>query len=233
MPNKLLRSPQNITSTGGSGAVESARLIIEIDDVVRYTLVKPSIGTAAVVFEVGELCRDYLNLTFNGTYAQSIAGLKLEFILTFWDGVNATGNIVNTYQPAAQYGYDGYGIFVEGNSPNLPNNATCISNYTQTSGGTKTYTIFAPLSYGGRIPSLNSTGTAIFYESFSTSGTTKQLQNGQVVNIKRYECSKYDDGLQIFFVNKYGAIQEEWFTLKNVEAIKSRREQYNLSLIHI
>lgn len=232
MPNKLLRSPQNITSTGGTSAVKSAQLTIEIDNVLRYTIIKPSAGTAAVVFEYAELCRDYLNLTFNGSYANSIDGLKIELEIKFFDGLNGTGNLVNTYTPPVQYGYDGYGVFVEGSSPTIANSQTCISNYTQVSGGTKTYTIYTPSSYGGRIPLLNSTGTAMLYESYSTSGNSHTLSNGDVINIVRYDCSRFDNGLQVFFVNKYGAIQQEWFTLKNTESIRGTSEKYNRNILN-
>jgi|TARA_R110000822_G_scaffold37950_2_gene105822 hypothetical protein len=233
MPNKLLRSPQNISSSGSTSAVQSAQLTITLDNAAapEYTIIKPSIGTATVVFEYAELCRDYLNLTFNGSYPSSINALKIDLEIKFFDGVNGTGSLVNTYTPPSQYGYDGYGVFVEGSSPTIPASETCISNYTQASGGAKTYTIYTPSGYSGKIPLLNSTGTAMLYESYSTNDGTKQLSNNDIINIIRYGCSRFGNGLQVFFVNKYGAIQQEWFTLKNIESIRSTSEKYNRNII--
>lgn len=81
------------------------------------------------------------------------------------------------------------------------------------------------------MPLLNSTGTQTLYESYATNATTKTLANGQLINIKRYGCNKYDV-VYIDFVNKWGAIQREYFTLKSVTKINAKREDYQSNILN-
>ena len=60
---RFLRSPIFITGTqaGGLSAIAS----LTIDSTLRYTLTKDADSSNRVTFEISELCRDYLDITFN------------------------------------------------------------------------------------------------------------------------------------------------------------------------
>ena len=105
-----LRSPQYKSITAGANSVYSL-CTITIGGVLRYTLRKESAPSTTVVFEIAELCRDYLDITYDGTYtAQTLT------IQTQVRAYNSTDGLVNgsTFN---DIGYDAYGTFMEGCSP--------------------------------------------------------------------------------------------------------------------
>lgn len=232
-----LRSPR-YRSTICTATHLSCKLVINIEGVDRYTIIKDSVANIKVLFEYAELCRDYLTVIWTGSYSgySPQEALEIRTTITFWAGANATGTQVTTGITGGgtitEYGYDSYSNFVEGYNKDIANSETLISNYTQTSGGTKTYTVYAPKNYGGTLPYLNSTGSEILYQSYGTLSSTITLGNGQLVNINRFGCNKFDV-VYIDFVNKYGAIQREYFTLKNVEKIKAKREDFKSNIMDI
>lgn len=65
MANILLRSPyyEYHPRAGAS----SAKLILQIEGVTRYTIIKDT-PTQTVLFEIAELAKDYLDITFAGSY---------------------------------------------------------------------------------------------------------------------------------------------------------------------
>ena len=232
-----LRSPRYRSSICSSAHL-SVQMTITISGVLRYTIIKDSIINIKNLFEYAELCRDYINISWTGSYSgySPQAGLTILTEIKYFSGANGTGTLVTTGitggGQVTQYGFDSYSNFVEGYNFDLKNSDTLISNYTETSGGTKTYTVYAPQYYGGTLPYLNSTGSEILYQSYGTLSSTITLGNGQLVNINRFGCNKFDV-VYIDFVNKYGAIQREYFTLKNVEKIKAKREDFKSNIMDI
>tara|TARA_R110001592_G_scaffold17922_3_gene75032 strand:+ start:2423 stop:3433 length:1011 start_codon:yes stop_codon:yes gene_type:complete len=236
MANRLLRSPQYITATAPATTL-SAKLIITIDGTVRYTLIKDVAAGAAALFEWAELARDYLDITFNNSYStQPVFAIVLD--LTFYPQANAGGTAISTSQQTHN-GFDGYGTFYEAANPEMSGTAfPAISNYSETTGGVKTYTMYAPKDVGIQIPSINA-GTIIY----NTSGynADSKIVEGVTVNIVRVDCTKYTaavgytetstNGFKVSFINKYGAIQSEFFTLKAVRDIKAKRQTYNSNTI--
>ena len=64
-----LRSPQYKTITAGANAAyTTCSITIDGAGSPQYVLRKNTSPSATVLFEISELCRDYLNITFNGTY---------------------------------------------------------------------------------------------------------------------------------------------------------------------
>jgi len=230
-----LRSPRYRDSVCTSAHL-SVQMTIKINTVLRYTIIKDSVASQKNLFEYAELCRDYIDITWTGSYSgySPQTGLVILTDIKYFAGANGTGSEVTSNVTGGgqvtQNGFDSYSNFVEGYNKTIANNETLLSNYTQTTGGVKTYTVYAPKSIGGTLPYLNSTGTQIIYQSYSTSGTSVTLGNNQVVNIERYGCNKYDV-VYIDFVNKYGAIQREYFTLKSVKKIKAKREDFKSNII--
>jgi len=246
MANRLLRSPQYITATqGNSGGttVKSSKLTITIEGTLRYTLVKDAVDGVPSTFEWAELARDYLDITFTGSYSTQPT-FTIALVLNFWDTANAQGSQVGGNSSQTHFGFDGYGTFYEAASPSMSGTEfPAISNYTQagsSSSGAKTYTMYAPKNIEVRVPSiLNGT---IVYNSSGYNGTSVVI-NGTTVTINRIDCTKFtstygytelngsSQGFIVSFINKYGAIQSEFFTLKTIRDIKAKRETFNSNTI--
>ena len=206
MANRLIRSPQYITQTSSNSSVKSAKLEISIANNIEYTLIKDATQNVPVLFEWSELARDYLDITYTGGTPSTQAVFDVDLSLKFYDGLNATGS---------QLG----------------------STYTEDH---KTYTIYAPKNIALDIPSINA--GQVIYNATSINATVETI-NSIDVNIKRIICTKFtrfnsgytetpaDIGYRVCFINKYGAIQTEFFTLKAIQNIKSNKETFNSNII--
>tara|TARA_R110000824_G_scaffold100669_3_gene239276 strand:- start:2103 stop:3134 length:1032 start_codon:yes stop_codon:yes gene_type:complete len=243
MDNILLRSPQYITQTNTTSGIASAELEIRINGTLRYTLVKPASSSVAVLFEYAELARDYLELELGSSGTPSTqATFLINLSLKFYDGLNATGSQVGSTFAVDKAGFDGYGTFYEEASPEMSTTQfPAISNYSQTVGGTKTYTMYAPKDVALTIPSI--LNNSVVYTNSSINATSMSI-NSITINIKRVDCTLYaqdvsyrgytevsQSGFRVYFINKYGAIQSEFFTLKAVRDISTKRETYNSNII--
>ena len=88
----------------------------------QYTLTKSVIGSSVdVFFELSELIRDYLDITFDGNYTGQNVWVK-----TFRTVYNSAGTVLDII-PALNIAYDGYSYFEETNF-NIDNNPLLISN---------------------------------------------------------------------------------------------------------
>lgn len=242
--NRLLRSPQFITATGATGTL-SAKLTITINSTLRYTIIKDAVAGTSSTFDYAELARDYLNIASpSSSVPTNQAVFLINLVLNFWDAANAGGSQVGGNTTLDVNGFDGYGTFYEGANPDMVTTEfPAISNYSQVIGGIKTYTVFAPKNTALVIPSINGNGEGtVKYNNSSFNGTDVTI-NSIVVNINRIDCTKFtsfkssytqsidDQGYPVLFINKYGAIQTEYFTLKAIEKISSTRESYNSNII--
>ena len=243
MANRLLRSPQYITATSTSTSVKSAKLVITINGTVRYTLIKNAAKDVPVLFEYAELARDYIDITYTGGTPSTQAAFVIVLDLTFYPLVNAGGTAISTSQETHN-GFDGYGTFYEAANPEMSSTQfPAISNYTQagsSSSGTKTYTMYATKDREVLVPSILN-GTVV-YTSSGYNGTSVSI-GAFTVTIDRVQCTKYTDGngytelngtasgFVVSFINKYGAIQTEFFTLKAIRKIEAKRETYNSNTI--
>ena len=243
MANRLIRSPQYITQTSSSSSVKSAKLELSVANSIVYTIIKDATQNVPVLFEWSELARDYLDITYTGGTPSTQAVFDVDLSIKFYPEVNGGGTQIGSTYTEDHNGFDGYGTFYEAANPSISSSEfPAISNYSQggsTSGGEKFYTMYAPKNIGLNIPSiLNGTvkynGTGI--------NATEKIINGVIVNIKRINCTKYtnnsgytetpaDIGYKVCFINKYGAIQTEFFTLKAVQNIKSNKETFNSNII--
>ena len=100
--------------------------------------------------------------------------------------------------------------------------------------------MYAPKNIAVQIPSILN-GTV----KYNASGfnADEKIINGIIVNIIRVPCTKYtsslsrysdtpdDIGYRVSFINKFGAIQTEFFTLKAIQKISSKRETFNSNTI--
>ena len=224
MANIALRSPQYKYLTAGANTAY-VECTIEINGTIEYTLRKNASAGDKVTFEIAELCRDYLDITFDGTYTSQYLTLQ-----TIVRAYNASGAAVN----AATFndkGYDGYGTFMEGINPAVPFTSIPNTMFTRKPYPSSQGDIYVPVGYAGVVPGITAGGVLTYY---SYSGTDTDIQGttmGVQVNIHRVDCSKYGDGHKVTFVNKFGALQDLWFFLKSVNTTNKKQDQFQRNII--
>ena len=115
MANVLLRSPYHISEDIGSN--ESAKLEITIDGTLQYTIVKNKTSSSNyVLFEISELVRDYVDITYNGNINDSDLNVVVSYVLSVYPQINAGGSATSS-STTTFLGVDGYGYFEEGSNP--------------------------------------------------------------------------------------------------------------------
>jgi len=227
MANILLRSPR-LESVTVPSAMNSVELRLTINGTLRYNIIKNGTVGTVLTFEIAELVRDYLNVTFNGTYTAQTADISFDY--KYWSLPNGGGGGYDSTETTHK-GFDGYGTFMEGINPTVSSYEWLIEKDVIKDG----YYFYAPLGVSGVVPV--STNSVLSYTGFDTSNPqTISLATpiGNVlVNIIRVNCSRYGEGNKITFVNKYGALQDLWFFLKSVKTTTSTKETYNANTITI
>lgn len=222
-----LRSPFFIdeTSTATSG---SADLTITINSATQYVISKDT-ASNRVIFEVSELIRDFLDITWDGVFPYSstttdslvkYAQIKIEFFA----GTKATRAL--TPQSATQtithdlYGFDAYSEFKEGSNKQLSSGQLLQSNTT----------MYLPETGDAYVPSESSNG--ITYTTIPDTVLDGQSQTiaGITVNVKRI-CEPIYNIIKVIFINKFGALQEYYFNKKNIQSLNVTKESYKSTLI--
>ena len=223
MSRIALRSPYFFTHTigGASGAV-SVQLTITIDTVLRYTLSKAVTAGSPTVFEVSELCRDYLTVNYDGSPTAGDTEIDIDLVMTFYDSSN---NIITTINDTGNQGFDAYGYFDEGANyePPYPLSSAASWLIAPKLGVNNDWEIFVPENKSGYLPYILSGNVA--YQSYSGTATSVTIGVGVTCDINRTPCSKYEPQ-RITFVNKYGQFQDLWFLLKKTLTTDTTKETY-------
>ena len=223
-----LRSPQYKSATADTGTPLSAKLTISIDGTIEYTLVKSTSLNQTMLWEIAELCRDFIDITFNGTYTPET--LAIISTLTSHASTDGTGTALTT-DAFTDVGYDGYGTFMEGDNPEVPfsNRPRWLLNTNPST--LNEYYIYVPNNTAGVLPYI-AANASLNYQSFTSSATEINSGGGQYdVDIIRIDCTKYGYGHKITFVNKFGALQDIWFFLKSVNTTNKKQEQFQRNII--
>ena len=221
-----LRSPQYKYAAANIGSPNSAKITISIDGTIQYTLVKGATAGANMLWEIAELCRDFINITYDGSYtAETLAIISTLTSHASTDG-SGTALTTNTF---TDIGYDGYGTFTEGSNPTVPFGSRptwLISGDPNHTGINDEYYIYVPNNTSGSVPYIIANET-MGYQSYSaTALDIVGSPAGVKMNINRIDCTKYGDGHKITFVNKFGALQDIWFFLKSVNTTTKKQEQF-------
>jgi hypothetical protein len=216
MANLLLRSPQykDTTATG----MLSAKITIAIDTVLRYTIIKNAINNV-VVFDIAELCRDYIEHSFGQTNPAETVTISTQ--ITQYDAANGNGN-ATVLTAVGDVGYDGYGKFSDGVSPT-------IESVTGTTLGTALQTnldIYMPPNTSGYIPVSYGGGSV----TFSGTDTTKPIGSPLRTFIIHRICDSKFGSSKITFLNRFGALQEMYFFHKSTEDINTTSESYKRNI---
>ena len=225
MANIALRSPQFKSIAVSTGAL-SVVCTVTIDGTLRYTLIKNVQQSTTVNFDIAELARDYIEITYQSDYIPQTVAIVT--VLTNYDGLNGTGDVVDLPTTITDRGFEAYGTFEEEVNPEVPfrNAPTYLIPTTDTN----TFTIFAPNNTAGIIPNITSlNGLAV--TPYTVSDTSVTTVDSVVCNIKRIDCTKYGIGNKITYINKYGVQQDLWFFLKETKNLARTNEGYKSNTI--
>jgi hypothetical protein len=204
---------------------------------LKYTLQNSIIGDDTnVVFEISELVRDYLDLTFNDDYlSKAIWVTTVATLLDDNSNVFTYGSpVTNTYLAT-----EGYGYFEDGASPELSRNALITAN-----------SIYLPESTAGKLPifaegvgkvtidavdtQITDSGNSnqkIQYVTIPADSSTIQVYDNDdstllktitVTNVCEPKFTPY----KVTFVNKYGAYQDLYFFKKAIESFNVTDEKF-------
>tara|TARA_B110000977_G_scaffold69508_1_gene94386 strand:- start:5097 stop:6089 length:993 start_codon:yes stop_codon:yes gene_type:complete len=225
MADIALRSPQFKSIAVSTGAL-SVVCTVTIGGILRYTLIKNVQQSTTVNFDIAELARDYIEIEYQSDYEPQTVSIVT--VLTNYDGLNGTGDVVDLPTTITDRGFEAYGTFEEEVNPEVPfrNAPTYLIPITDTN----TFTIFAPNNTAGIIPSITSlNGLAV--NPYTVSDTSVETVDNIVCNIKRIDCTKYGIGNKITYINKYGVQQDLWFFLKNSKNLSRSNEGYKSNTI--
>ena len=225
MANIALRSPQFKSIAVSTGAL-SVVCTVTIDGILRYTLIKNVQQSTTVNFDIAELARDYIEISYQSDYEPQTVSIVT--VLTNYDGLNGTGDVVDLPTTITDRGFEAYGTFEEEVNPEVPFRVG--PTYLIPTTDTNTFTIFAPNNTAGIIPNITSlNGLAV--TPYTVSDTSVTTVDSVVCNIKRIDCTKYGIGNKITYINKYGVQQDLWFFLKETKNLARTNEGYKSNTI--
>ena len=229
MPTNIaLRSPQFKQVQIPVSGVASAKCVINIDGTNRYTLIKNTTKNTTQNFDISELARDYLNITYDANYVPQT--IDIITTLTTHALLNGGGAAVSTVV-FTDTGIEAYGEFSEGTNPTLPSTAYLISNNPTTSNDSVDLyypkSIVGVIAFTGIVPytTINGIGdVSISVQGFGQGATT--IGGTYPSEISRIDCTKYGNGRKIIFINKFGVQQDLWFFLKETKTLGRKNEGF-------
>ena len=209
---------------------------------LKYTLQNSLIGDDTnVIFEISELVRDYLNISFNDDYNSTTV-----WVTTVATLLDENNNVFTYGSPITNHylAVEGYGFFEDGTSPELSRNALITSN-----------TIYLPENTAGKLPIfaegvgkyiIDSTTTQVTdngnsnqkiqYINIPANSSTIQVYDTDDATLKKTInviniCEPKFTPYKVTFVNKYGAYQDLYFFKKSVESFNVTDEMYKMNTI--
>jgi len=235
MANILLRSPYYETHSQAyvnPDVAKSATLTLSVDgtqisEMSKDTVLSGTSGqeTGTVAFEIADLCRDYIDVTFNNSYTSQTIAITgtLTFKSETVDDINtgSTPSTVGTPVSISHKGLDGYYEFMEGLGTGQ-NSAKTVASNDVLQDNTQLY---YPDNTAGVIPYWD--GTAIVYDTFSASATNHTTIS-TAFTINRV-CNKHT-AYKVTFVNKYGALQDFYFNGKTTENINVSKTTFKRNI---
>lgn len=235
MATILLRSPYYETHSQAyvnPDVAKSATLVLSVDGTQITSMSKDTVltgtsgqETGTVAFEIADLCRDYIDVTFNNSYTSQTIAITgtLTFKSETVDDINTgtSASTVGTPVSIVHTGLDGYYEFMEGlgtgqNSAKTVGSSDVLQDNTQ---------LYYPDNTAGVIPYWS--GSAIVYDTFSSSAITHITQS-TTFTINRV-CNKHT-AYKVTFVNKYGALQDFYFNGKTTENINVNKTTFKRNI---
>lgn len=235
MATILLRSPYYETHSQAyvnPDVAKSATLVLSVDGTQITSMSKDTVlsgtsgqETGTVAFEIADLCRDYIDVTFNNSYTSQTIAITgtLTFKSETVDDINTgtSASTVGTPVSIVHTGLDGYYEFMEGlgtgqNSAKTVASSDVLQDNTQ---------LYYPDNTAGVIPYWS--GSAIVYDTFSSSAISHITQS-TTFTINRV-CNKHT-AYKVTFVNKYGALQDFYFNGKTTENINVNKTTFKRNI---
>ena len=189
-----------------------------------------------VTFEIAELALDYLSITYAGSYTTQTLDISLTF--KEYTGQNATGT-ESTNSTITHTGFDGYGFYMQGANPTVPNTQWLIPQKESDN----TYEVFLPDDTAGVVPYMSDGGAFSYITISGNSADSSYLgyaansglivgSNNPALTVTRRGCISYRyTPKKLTFVNRFGALQDLYFYLKEVLTTNTEREIYNSNTI--
>ena len=221
MARLLLRSPQFKFVEIPIGGVNSCTCEIKINSVVEYLLVKNTKKNTTQNFDISELCRDYLEISYQSSYQPQ--KITIQVTLRNYGGFNGTGTLRSTKAYATDNGFMGYGYFEDGTNPFTANGQYLISKNPDLN----LVQLYYPNNTTGIVAQTMSSSEQTV--SFAANATT--IGGNYSSKVKRIDCTKYGDGRRIVFINKYGAQQDLFFFLKETKTLTRKNENYKTNIL--
>lgn len=210
---------------------------------LRYTITKtPLDSDNYVVYEISELVRDYLDTEFDGTYTSYSIWVHPKFTISY---TYISGDYTETPTPINYIALDGYGYFTDSINPELQRDAlqsnliiykdanedVILPVFAEDTNTVKYYQD-ATLRHTVTITDNGNTNQKIQYISSSVvTGTFNKIVvnygsgTDKTFTVEELQCSKYTP-IKTTFVNKFGALQDMYLELKNVESLNTQSESY-------
>jgi hypothetical protein len=209
----------------------------------KYTLQKEVLsGKTNLVLEIGELVRDYLDLTFNDDYTSTAKWVSTS--ITYYKDndvlFSGTNPVVTTY-----LAFDGYGYFEEEINPTLSLNALYTSDNIYLPEGTAgKFPIFAEGvgkvvidSTTTQITDSGNSNQKIQYITIPADKSELKIYHTDDTTVKKTVtinniCEPKFQNYKVTFVNKYGAYQDIYFFKKTIEKFNVKDDVYKRNIIN-
>ncbi|QDP60743.1 MAG: hypothetical protein Unbinned3528contig1000_23 [Prokaryotic dsDNA virus sp.] len=231
-----------------------------------YTLRKNEVANNNyVIFEIGELIKDYIAYDFSGTFGDNGINLWVQTTATPFNSSNTALDAVTTIMAA----FDGYGYFEDGfTTVSTTNSATTqtlnahkgngfllmsnskiirktsevlkipvVTNLSVNS-GSDTFTGATTVTFKNGSSTVSSvtiaTGvtntTSMIEYATSTTATITSVEVASSLKTSTLEviedtCKKFDN-VEVYFINKQGAIQRANFFLKSTQTLNVTKETF-------
>lgn len=213
-------------------------------DNLKYTLSKDRISTRSnIIFEISDLVRDYIDVTFNNDYNCTTRWVTVEQTLIEEETgaqYDAGGLVVNHYLL-----FDGYGEFEDEVNPQNSTDALITAN-----------DIYLPEGVAGKLPifaesvgkvTIDSTDTEITdsgnsnqkiqYVTIPADSSTIQVYGTDDTTLKKTItvnniCEPKFTSYKVTFVNKHGAFQDVYFFKRTKETIAVTDEIHKINSIN-
>lgn len=244
-----VRSPRHIYVTGTNLTSADLKLYIYTgEQVTDRGISKYNLSSTAynelITFEISEFVRDYLDVTFDGTYTSQMVWVDYQ-ITKYISGVAQTPEAIQDLD-----GYDGYDFFedVEGQSPStgimqsnllqyvksgeaykvpIKNSNTVDVKFYDGATLVKTETIVASDDDIDQIKYFDSTTGLTPPSSIVDRIDVKQIKDLIVtsidlVNIEECKHTPY----KLTFINRFGAFQDVWFFKRTNLSLDTSKNEY-------
>lgn len=213
------------------------------DTDLKYTLSKNIIsGQSNIVLEIAELVRDYIVITFDGTYSSHTKWVSA--VVTYFDteGEQYTYSNPETFNFVA---VDGYGYFEDQINPELSRHALISAD-----------NIYLPEGTAGKLPIFAEGVGKVTIDSSDTEITDNGNSNQKIQyitipadssTIQVYDtddttllktitvnniCEPKFTPYKVVFQNKFGALQDLWFFKKTTESFNVSDELFKRNIIN-